>query len=195
MWQKQLKKLRKTLPTTLETKPILTPNTKNNTEQVVNFADYCANLNVVPLNQDTIVIHKRSPQPFKNTLNIATRQEDFANFDFIDAENSPREFFRHGQKNLPRELRSGRIRFQQTLDVHHMTRSHALSLLENMIENSPAGSVLKIIHGIGLNSNYNQPVLLGIIRKYLTNHHQVLGFSYGSPEQGGNGITIIKLTR
>lgn len=195
MWQKQLKKIRKTLPTEADTKLQPKVNIKNDTEQVVNFSDYCTKLNVTPIKQDTIIVHKKAPNQFKSTLNLATQHESFDNFDFIDAENSPREFFRHGQKNLPRELRNGKIRFNQTLDVHHMTRAHALHLLEIMLDNADNGSTLKIVHGVGLNSEYNQPILQGIIRKFLQNHHRVLAFSYGNPEQGGNGVTIIKLMR
>lgn len=113
----------------------------------------------------------------------------------MDSESTAREFFSHGQKNLPKELRSGKIFFNRTIDVHNLTRNHALDLIERLIASASSGDSLKIIHGVGLNSENNQPVLLGIIRKYLLLSPQILAYSYGSPEQGGNGVTLVKLMR
>lgn len=195
MWQKELKNIKKILPETTtkqnqETKPI-----KIDSKQDVNFSDYCQQLKIEPIKQDKIALTKPKESLIKIDYSAKIIQQEFADFDFIDAENSSREFFRHGQKNLPKELRSGKIRFNKVIDVHNMNKVHALNLLERLIDSAKSGECIKIIHGVGLNSEYNQPVLLGTIRKYLQNISDVLAFTYGNPEQGGNGVTIVKLMR
>ncbi|HCY38868.1 MAG TPA: DNA mismatch repair protein MutS, partial [Neisseriales bacterium] len=103
------------------------------------------------------------------------------------------EYFRFGQRNLPKELRSGKYPIRAVLDLHNYTKAHALNILERFLENAQPSVCLKIIHGIGLNSANNEPVLLGTVRKYLEQHPQVLAYSYGAPQQGGMGITLVKI--
>lgn len=195
MWQKDLKKFKKTQPE--QKKNALGAN--NNPNQTaaapeISFSEYCQQLNIQAIKHDTVEPAK--PVKSSHRLLVPTApQNNFADFSFIDSDNTAREFFRHGQKNLPKELRSGKIFFNRTVDVHNLTRSHALDLIERLIASANSGDGIKIIHGIGLNSENNQPILMGIIRKYLLNSSRVLAYSYGSQEQGGNGVTLVKLMR
>ena len=52
-------------------------------------------------------------------------------------------FFRHGQKNLPKELRSGKLTIRASLDLHSYSKAHALELLERFINQQSPGHVLR----------------------------------------------------
>lgn len=186
MWQKQLKVLKKQALTQSEP----TIKIDNSSEPDVNFEKYCANLSVQKIINDTVILDKikTNPHSNKNTSQITNM-----GIDFIDTGEIAKEFFRFGQKNLPRELRSGKLIINKTIDIHNMTREHSLDLIERLLSSTQNGAVIRIIHGVGLNSEFNKPVLMGTIRKYLQHSSQVLAYSYGSNEQGGNGVTIIKI--
>jgi DNA-nicking Smr family endonuclease len=196
MWQKRLKEIKKTLPkTTQAVKPSL-HNKSTAINQEVDFVSYCQQLDIKPLKQDT----KKPPTPqdklTRHKIKIPTeRFEITGEFEFIDTDNSIKEFFRHGQRNLPKELRHEKTYFHKIIDLHYLTKAHSISLLEQLLENAQAGWSIKIIHGIGLNSECNQPILLGTIRKYLSSSPRVLAYSYGAPKQGGNGVTLVKIAR
>jgi DNA-nicking Smr family endonuclease len=193
MWKKELKTIKKQMPE-MTAKAIATPLAINKPSADISFDAYCRQLNITPIKHDTITMTFTKPSIKKIPLENLPQTAMEHDFDFIDIENSPREFFRHGQKNLPRELRDKRQYFNSTIDLHNMTKNHALTFLERLIVNNK-NSYIKIIHGVGLNSEFNQPVLLGTIRKYLTHCDNVLAFSYGSPEQGGNGVTLVKMMK
>lgn len=160
----------------------------------VNFCDYCKTQNITPLTQDTHPLQKSQGynRPAVHYRQQASTEEAF---DFFNIEDAPKEFYRYGQKNLPKELRLNKYPICRTLDLHNLTKAHALQLVEQLLETAAPASCLKIIHGWGVNSAANQPILMGTIRKYLLNHSRVLAFSYGAINQGGNGVTVVKLTK
>lgn len=194
MWQKDLKKYKKTQP--VQQTPTITINKPSESEikPEISFSEYCQQLNITAIKHDTVEL-KNLPTAPRKEVGYTKNNNNLAGFSFIDSEDTAREFYQHGQKNLPKELRSGKIFFNRTIDVHNLNRNHALDLIEHLLSNANGGDSLKIIHGVGLNSEHNQPILLGIIRKYLRLSPQILAYSYGSPEQGGNGVTLVKLMR
>lgn len=190
MWQKQLKQIKKQSPESKSEIKNTQPIAKAQPD--ISFNQYCQQTHVEQLKYTPIVNLK--PAPTKHfSLDI---QNESNNFDFMmfDEQDSQKEFFKFGQRNLPKELRSGKFQFNAVLDLHNYTKAHAIDILDRFIANSVSGACLRIIHGVGLNSEFNQPVLLGAVRKYLAQHPQVLAYSYGSPKQGGLGVTIVKLT-
>lgn len=200
MWHKQLKHYKKKLiqneTPNHQTKESVTVKSQSN--QTINaelsFSDYCKNQNIVPLKQDTHLPEK----PHNNNREIVNHVQKISSeesFDFFNIEDTPKEFYRYGQKNLPKELRLNKYPISHTLDLHNFTKAHALQLVEQLLEAAAPASCLKIIHGWGINSESNQPILMGTIRKYLLNHRRILAYSYGATNQGGNGITLVKLTK
>lgn len=190
MWQKKLKTIKKQLPAT----PSVAKETPKAPEaKPLSFGEYCQSLQITPLKTD-IEIHQNTRPTAKPRINLeqalSTASHDF---EFFDEQDSVNEFFRHGQKNLPKELRSGKLTIRASLDLHSYSKAHALELLERFIEQQAPGACIKIIHGQGTNSAYNQAILLGVVRKYLSHMPQVLAYSYGAPAQGGNGITLVKI--
>ncbi len=190
MWQKKLKTIKKQLPAT---SPAVKPVTTAPDTRQVNFSEYCQALQVVPLKAE-VEIYQNSKPATKQRSNLEQITPTMSQeFEFFDEHDSTSEFFRHGQKNLPKELRSGKLSMRASLDLHSYSKAHALELLERFIEQQAPGACIKIIHGQGTNSAYNQAILLNAVRKYLSHLPQVLAYSYGTPTQGGNGVTLIKL--
>lgn len=192
MWKKQIKQLKKQVITTKTNldKLVKTPEVAN---PEINFKTYCAHLQVKELTPNHIIIQSKTKT---NKINVAeSAMTNFSDHDFamFDEHNSKTEYFRFGQRNLPKELRSGKYPIRAVLDLHNYTKAHALNILERFLENAQPSVCLKIIHGIGLNSANNEPVLLGTVRKYLEQHQKVLAYSYGAPQQGGMGITLVKI--
>ncbi|AUR51570.1 hypothetical protein CUN60_04455 [Aquella oligotrophica] len=193
MWHDKLKKLKKQ-STLISKNRIEKQESKNETLDDISFKDYCLKNNIKAISNDTvelqltqIKLERKLIQPYES------RQQE--GFDFFDEYKSDATFFRYGQKNLPKELRNEKFRISAVLDLHNYSKLHALDLLERFINANDKASCLKIIHGQGENSINNQPVLMNIVRRYLQNLPQIIGYSYGSPKQGGNGVTIIKLGR
>lgn len=190
MWQKKLKKIKKQLPA--DTSPTkLAPKVPE--IKPLSFDEYCESLQVVPLKTEVEIYQSTKPitkaRPNLEHIVPTLTQE----FEFFDEQDSVNEFFRHGQKNLPKELRSGKLTIRASLDLHNYSKAHALELLERFIDQQAPGACIKIIHGQGTNSAYNQAILLGAVRKYLSHLPQVLAYSYGTPAQGGNGVTLVKI--
>ncbi len=193
MWQKQIKQLKKQviLPKANESKLI---KTIENPQSEINFKDYCASQQIQEFKSDQIIIQTKAKINKLATSEILMSKHMNESFTMFDEQNSKAEYFRFGQRNLPKELRSGKYKINAVLDLHNYTKAHALNILERFIENAGPSTCLKIIHGVGLNSEHNIPVLLGIVRKYLEQHSKVLAYSYGLPQQGGMGITLIKIS-
>jgi DNA-nicking Smr family endonuclease len=190
MWQKKLKTIKKQLPATPNVAK-LTPKAPE--VKPLSFGEYCQALQITPLKTD-IEIYQSTKPSAKPRINLEhTTSTTSHDFEFFDEHDSVNEFFRHGQKNLPKELRSGKLSIRASLDLHSYSKAHALELLERFIDQQAPGSCIKIIHGQGTNSAYNQAILLGVVRKYLSHMPQILAYSFGTPAQGGNGVTLVKI--
>ncbi|MDD3267198.1 MAG: Smr/MutS family protein [Burkholderiales bacterium] len=194
MLKKELKQLKKQITQPIKTvKKQIEEKPKN---KDISFADYCNSLNISKFNQDKIAMVSNKP---KSLANLAQNNNEYPiqdliqDFDFIDMDNIPIELFHNGQKNLPRDLRNGKYIINKTIDIHGLNKNRAWQQIESLIEQSISGSVIKIIHGQGINSKHNQAVLQNITRKLLYDNRKILAYTYGSPQQGGSGVTIVKL--
>ncbi len=194
MWHDKLKKLKKQ-STLINKHQIEKLEQKNTPVNDVSFEDYCLKNNIKAISNDTIELHVPRQIKLVRKLDQPHESRQQQGFDFFDEFNSDAIFFRHGQRNLPKELRNEKFKINAVLDLHNYSKLHALDLLERFINANDKSSCLKVIHGQGENSANNQPVLMNIVRKYLQNLPQIIGYSYGSPKQGGNGVTIVKLGR
>lgn len=188
MWQKQLKRLRKEAP---ESNKVTGKNSPESMEMAdIKFSDYCENQGVQPIKQDTVIL--KTP-PEQNKIHVPKLNEKIQDFAFINEDHAATEFFRFGQRNLPKEMRQGKYKISSTLDLHGYTKAHAIMLLENFLKVNQGGSCLKIIHGQGMNSKFNQPVLKNTVRNYLERLTNIIAYTHGAPNQGGDGVTLVKL--
>jgi DNA-nicking Smr family endonuclease len=216
MWKNKLKKISPKPPDDVTCPKDLNSSTEN----LPSFIEYCAQHEIIALSQDTIIKNYGklfNPIQPKN-LNLAPliaspsskvtvltqafnppKQSCLASaaegLTFFNEEYEPaNEFYRYGQKRLPRELRSGKFPIYASLDLHQMNKAQALKCLEQLLDRAPKKSCLLIIHGKGTNSKHNTPVLRTMVRYFLCSKPSILGYSYGSPKQGANGVTLVKLS-
>jgi DNA-nicking Smr family endonuclease len=93
-----------------------------------------------------------------------------------------------------RKLRRGHWVVQDELDLHGMNRQQALlSTSDFLRENRKRGArCVRIIHGKGLGSRQREPVLKGLLRKWLV-RADVLAFSQAPANQGGSGAVLVLL--
>ena len=187
MWQKQLKKLKNQV--TAQASSIRKPAATAEIQEI-SFSAYCQQQQISRLSNDTVTLVM--PRKQKSAV-IQAERHSTSYLELFDEESAPSEFFRFGQHQLPKELRNGKFSLSAILDLHNYNRAQALELLANFIEQNGHTGCVKIIHGQGLNSEFNKPILLGAIRKYLEYHPQVVGYSHGTPQQGGAGVTLVKL--
>ena len=97
-------------------------------------------------------------------------------------------------RDLLRKLRRGHWVVEDELDLHGMNRleaAHAVGEFLRRCRLRRLGCV-RIIHGKGLGSLHREPVLKGLLRKWLV-REDVLAFSQAPAAQGGSGAVLVLL--
>jgi DNA-nicking Smr family endonuclease len=97
-------------------------------------------------------------------------------------------------RDLLRKLRRGHWVVEDELDLHGMNRyGAAISVTEflRQCRHRRLGCV-RIIHGKGRGSHQREPVLKGLLRKWLL-RQDVLAFSQAPAAQGGSGAVLVLL--
>ena len=111
------------------------------------------------------------------------------------------EFLAPGlDRSLLKKLRKGQYSIQGQVDLHGMNRDEARVAVEGFIEASRrAGKrCVLIVHGRGLNSEGNVPVLKEKVKTWLERGRiarQVLAFASARPGDGGAGAIYVLLRR
>lgn len=119
--------------------------------------------------------------------------QDLSNVNYYDID-SPIEFCNNGQNAVMRNMSGSKILFDMVLDFHGYTANEAIKILEKIINHNRDRIVIRIIHGKGLNSANNQPVLKHIIRKFLIRQPRLLAYSSAHSSLGGDGATCCCLS-
>jgi len=93
-----------------------------------------------------------------------------------------------------RKLRRGHWVVQAELDLHGMNRYDARQAVAAFLGENLSGHrrCIRIIHGKGLGSRQREPVLKGLLRKWLA-RADVLAFSQAPANQGGSGAVLVLL--
>jgi DNA-nicking Smr family endonuclease len=94
-----------------------------------------------------------------------------------------------------RELRRGKCRIQEEIDLHGCTRPEARALLETFINDcvDHGLSCIRIIHGKGMRSGPEGPVLKSAVGHWLQEWDKVLAFCPARPSDGGTGAVYVLL--
>lgn len=107
-------------------------------------------------------------------------------------------FMRSGLQNrVMAQLRRGRFRIQDELDLHRMNSEAARKSIEYFISRARhdgLGCVL-IIHGKGLRSKGAGPVLKELTAQVLRRIKAVMAFTSARPSDGGTGAVYVLLRR
>ena len=103
-------------------------------------------------------------------------------------------------RKLMRQLKNGQFPIQDHIDLHGLTKGEAeVRIREFLIQSYRLGlSCVLVVHGRGLNSENNIPVLKERLPTWLSKGPAkkiVLGFSTARPYDGGTGAIYVLLRR
>ncbi len=101
------------------------------------------------------------------------------------------------QARQMRELQTGALPCQATLDLHGLTLLYAEEQLGQFLERCRARNfrVVAIVHGKGHNSPDKHPALKNMVHKFLRQYSHIIAFCSAPPKQGGLGATLALLKR
>ncbi len=107
-------------------------------------------------------------------------------------------FVRPGlQRNILRKLRRGRFSVGDQLDLHGMRSNEAQAALQAFIQDAQRRRItcVRVIHGKGLRSSNQGPVLKPKLARWLRHWDAVLAYSSARPADGGTGAVYVLLRR
>jgi len=172
---------------------------RNNADEDAEFRRAVADAE--PLESRRRVVQRRRPAPLPRQRlrdERAALAESLAGpFSVDDALDTGNElvYLREGlQREVLRKLRRGHWVVEAELDLHGMNRHvAAVSVAEFLRHCRRRGhGCVRIVHGKGLGSRQREPVLKGLLRKWLL-REEVLAFSQAPAAQGGSGAVLVLL--
>jgi DNA-nicking Smr family endonuclease len=94
-----------------------------------------------------------------------------------------------------RQLRRGQYRVESTLDLHGLTAEQARAALREFLGEARARGLrcVRIVHGKGLRSGRDGPVLRSLVAAALRRYSCVLAFVPAPPADGGRGAVYVLL--
>jgi DNA-nicking Smr family endonuclease len=106
----------------------------------------------------------------------------------------------NADRRLVRNLRQGAYPIEADLDLHGHSRDEGEQKLERFIAQaqSQGRRCVRVIHGRGLNSGDEGPVLRDAVQRALAGGRlarAILAFTFAAPAQGGDGATLILLRK
>ena len=107
-------------------------------------------------------------------------------------------YFKPGiQPRTIKQLQTGKILIEATLDLHEKNKTQAAYFFSRFITSSYKRQLrcLCIIHGKGLGSESNQPILKNLVNHWLYEFEEVLGFCSCPPFLGGTGAILVLLKK
>lgn len=114
------------------------------------------------------------------------------------ADVSDHDFVAHGvDRREVRKLTRGEYTVSGRRDLHGMTAAEALASVKRFIENSRhrGHRCVCIVHGRGLHSQGNQPILKARVREHLRSHRSVLAYTDAPASDGGPGAVYVLLRK
>jgi DNA-nicking Smr family endonuclease len=101
------------------------------------------------------------------------------------------------QESVFRRLRRGAYRIEAELDLHGMNSERAKVALHHFLAESIAQGLrcVRVIHGKGLRSSHQGPVLKQRVDRWLRRTKPVLAFVSARPRHGGTGAVYVLLRR
>jgi DNA-nicking Smr family endonuclease len=102
----------------------------------------------------------------------------------------------HSPKLL-RQLKRGQYAIADEIDLHQMTANFARGAIKQFLDDSRREGRLcvKLIHGKGLRSRAQGPVLKRLVDGLLRRRADVIAFASAKPAEGGTGATVVLLKR
>ncbi|MEX2124162.1 MAG: Smr/MutS family protein [Woeseia sp.] len=117
----------------------------------------------------------------------------------IETENGTALSYRHPSVNpkAMRRLARGGVSVQDEVDLHGLTAAQAKEVLTDFIEHAMRSgyTCIRIIHGKGLRSGHNGPVLKQRVDQWLRRWDPVLAFVSARQSDGGTGAVYVLLKK
>jgi len=94
-----------------------------------------------------------------------------------------------------KRLGRGEYAAQEELDLHHADATQATALLRLFLRDAIDAGVgcVRIVHGKGLNSSPDAPILKNLVDRLLRQRADVLAFHSAPPAQGSTGAVLVLL--
>jgi len=153
------------------------------------------------LNHDKITHEWPKPDHHPRQL-IADEErvmQDILSDEYDSAELQPGDIlnFHQGglQRSVLRKLRRGEFRCDAELDLHGLNSQDARQTLVQFLNSAHEQDkrCVRIIHGKGLGSSNQGPVLKGLVNSWLRQRSEVLAFHSCRPIDGGTGAVYVLL--
>lgn len=112
------------------------------------------------------------------------------------AEGEEWSYLRPGlSRQILRKLRRGQWKINAELDMHGMTKDQARQALATFLLECRQFDIrcVCVIHGRGLSSKNNEPILKSRVGNWLAQCEDVLAFCQAPPALGGSGAVIVLL--
>ena len=151
-------------------------------------------------NHDDRVQHPRPKLKLKirKALREDANYQDLMSDDTAWINTDPTSEMRFARQGVSRKLLSalvqGRFGFDDVIDLHGLTASEARDELQHFLYHALKQNFfcVKIIHGQG-NSSKGDPVIRGLIERWLKLQIDVLAFANPPQKMGGRGVTLCVL--
>ena len=147
-----------------------------------------------------LALPRRTPIPIQRLRDekAALAESLFGEFSVDDALESGEElvYLREGiARQVLRKLRRAHWVVEENLDLHGMNRLEAgvavAEFLRRCLQRD--ARCVRIVHGKGLGSRNREPVLKGLVRKWLMVREEVLAFCQAPATHGGSGAVLVLL--
>lgn len=106
------------------------------------------------------------------------------------------EYLKDGHPpRLLRRLKRGHFAVQDEIDLHRMTATQAETVIRGFLNEARRARrlSLRIVHGKGLRSGDEAPVLKNLVDRMLRQRADVLAFASALPQGGGTGAVLVLL--
>jgi DNA-nicking Smr family endonuclease len=152
-----------------------------------------------PIEQERAILVRQSEEAESYAL-LSDLVEGIGPFDIADTDEYIEGLAPGLDRRLLRGLRRGDYAVQAHIDLHGLKRDEARVRVEQFLHDARLHShrCVLIIHGRGLNSKDQIPVLKESVRVWLTRgriSHSVLCFATARPTDGGAGAVYVLLRR
>ena len=139
------------------------------------------------------------PEPRQFEADEAEALASLRSLDLVAAGLEPGEPLRYLRDGHPprllQQLRRGAFSVRDEIDLHHLDVRTAERVLRAFLhEARRAGhGCVRVVHGKGLRSREELPVLKALVDQMLRHRNDVLAFCSCPPAQGGTGATLVLL--
>ena len=142
-----------------------------------------------------------APRPRQREADELQALVDLATDPFAFGDGDSGEALAYVKPGIPpkilKQLKRGRFAVQDEIDLHHMNAAAAESSIRQFLAEARLHDLrcVRIIHGKGLRSKSQGPILKRLTEHMLRQRGDVLAFASGRASQGGTGAVLVLLAR